>query len=177
MGTCYSYCKSIKENKPFMSPMYETVDLEHTTPFIPPITEGTVIKVYDGDTITIASKLPYPESPLYRFQVRLRGIDSPEIKGKTAEEVLAAHNSQKALEDLILFTIVKLENQGVEKYGRIIADVYSAEGLHINKWLLDNGYAISYDGKTKKPYIAGKTYVKPSMRSSVSYVKSNKTNE
>jgi hypothetical protein len=28
-------------------------------PFVPPITSGTVIKVYDGDTITITSKLPY----------------------------------------------------------------------------------------------------------------------
>ena len=52
-----------------------------TIPFIPPISGGVVIKVYDGDTITIASKLPYKKSPLYRFSVRLNGIDSPEIKG------------------------------------------------------------------------------------------------
>ena len=52
-----------------------------TMPFIPPISGGVVIKVYDGDTITIASKLPYKKSPLYRFSVRMNGIDAPELKG------------------------------------------------------------------------------------------------
>jgi hypothetical protein len=40
-----------------------------TIEFVPPVSEGFVIKVYDADTLTIASRLPYPESPLYRFQV------------------------------------------------------------------------------------------------------------
>ena len=44
---------------------------EDTTEFTFPITGGKVIKVYDGDTITIASKLPYNESPIYRLHVRL----------------------------------------------------------------------------------------------------------
>ena len=49
-------------------------------PFVPPITRGRVIKVYDGDTITIASKLPFKGSHLYRFGVRLLGMDAPEMK-------------------------------------------------------------------------------------------------
>ena len=61
-----------------------------TIPFIPPVTAGFVIKVYDGDTITVAARLPYADSPLYRFPVRLRGIDSPEIRGKTPAERAAA---------------------------------------------------------------------------------------
>ena len=35
---------------------------KNTKPFVPPLKEGIVIKVYDGDTITIASKLPFKES-------------------------------------------------------------------------------------------------------------------
>ena len=35
----------------------EEVNYEDTIPFIPPITHGKVIKVYDGDTITIAALL------------------------------------------------------------------------------------------------------------------------
>ena len=58
----------------------EKTKWEDTTPFVPPITRGRVIKVYDGDTITIAAKLPYQESHLYRFQVRLLGMDAPEMK-------------------------------------------------------------------------------------------------
>ena len=40
----------------------QIIEWSQTIPFIPPITQGIVIKVYDGDTITIASKLPYEKS-------------------------------------------------------------------------------------------------------------------
>jgi hypothetical protein len=42
-----------------------------------------------------------------------------------------------------------LRNVTTEKYGRILADIY-LENLHINKWMLDNNYAIPYDGGKKK---------------------------
>ena len=119
-----------------------------TIPFIPPVTIGKVIKVYDGDTITIASKIPIPNSPLYRFSVRLNGIDTPEIKGKTENEKNSAKKAQKALEDLILQKNIILKNVATEKYGRILADVYLEE-LHINEWLINNKYAVRYDGGTK----------------------------
>lgn len=114
-----------------------------------PVNGGRVIKVYDGDTITIAAKLPYDESPLYRFPVRLNGIDSPEIKGKTDEEKQAAKTARDALANLILNKYVRLENIGSEKYGRILADVYLVD-LHLNDWMLKNNYAVKYDGGTKK---------------------------
>jgi len=121
--------------------------------FIPDISGGYVIKVYDGDTITIAQKLPYPESPLYRFSVRLAGIDSPEMKGKSTEERVAAKLSQKALEEIILNKNVTIKNVKTEKYGRLLADVYY-ENIHLNKWMLDNNYAIPYNGGTKKPFVS-----------------------
>ena len=121
--------------------------------FIPDISGGYVIKVYDGDTITIAQKLPYPESPLYRFSVRLAGIDSPEMKGKSKEEKVAAKLSQKALEEIILNKNVTIKNVKTEKYGRLLADVYY-ENIHLNKWMLDNNYAVPYNGGTKKPFVS-----------------------
>lgn len=123
-----------------------------TSPFIPDIEGGYVIKVYDGDTITIAQRLPYLKSPLYRFSVRLAGIDSPEIKGKTDEEKSAAKISQKVLEKLVLNKNITIKNVKTEKYGRLLADVYLGD-IHINRWLLDNNYAIPYVGGTKKPFI------------------------
>jgi len=120
-------------------------------PFVPPISSGQVIKVYDGDTITIAAQLPYPESPIYRFSVRLFGIDAPEIKGKSEEEKVAAHVAQKSLEDLILHKTVRLENRGQEKYGRILADVY-LDKIHVNQWLLDNKHAKVYYGGKKEEF-------------------------
>ena len=165
-----------------------TIEWKDTQAFIPPICEGQVIKVYDGDTITIAAKLPYNDSLLYRFSIRLNGIDSPEIKGSSEDEKAAAQVSKRALENLILHKYVVLKNQSTEKYGRILADVYiiydkneklhnpstmlrmttdySQEtsackqayvSLHLNKWMLDNRYAVEYDGGTKK---APKSWIK-----------------
>ena len=42
---------------------------EDTVEFTFPITGGKVIKVYDADTITIATRLPFKDSPLYRLSV------------------------------------------------------------------------------------------------------------
>ncbi len=70
-------------NKDALNPVKSPTKWKDAIQFVPPITEGEVISVYDGDTITIVSKLPYDASPLYRFSIRLAGIDCAEIKGKT----------------------------------------------------------------------------------------------
>ena len=122
-------------------------------PFIPKITYGKVIKVYDGDTITIAcriyngySSVEPPE--LYRFSVRLNGIDSPEMKSRHENEKKLAHVSQEALSNLIFGKIVTLQNISMEKYGRVLADVYLGS-LNVNQWMLEGGYVVKYDGGTK----------------------------
>ena len=117
-------------------------------PFVPPIHEGYVVKVYDGDTITIASKLPYKESPLYRFQVRLNGIDCPEIRGENEFEKKVAQMAKLEISNLILNKHVTLKNVGAEKYGRILADVY-IEDIHLNGLLLERRLAVKYDGGAK----------------------------
>ena len=127
----------------------DDITWQDTVEFTFPIEGGRVIKVYDGDTITIASKLPFDNSPLYRLSVRLNGIDTPEIKGKTEDEKTAAKQVKDALSVLILNKRVSLKNIQTEKYGRILADVYIGE-LHINQWLITEKYAVKYDGGTKK---------------------------
>jgi endonuclease YncB( thermonuclease family) len=116
--------------------------------FIPPITMGRVIKVYDGDTITIVAKLPYKESPLYKFSVRLNGIDCPEIKGIDEDEKRCAQIAKAELSKLILNKHVTLRNLKTEKYGRILADVY-LDDLHLNAYMVDHELAVVYDGGTK----------------------------
>jgi micrococcal nuclease len=123
---------------------------EETTAFTPPITGGQVIKVYDGDSITIAGYLPMYNSPLFRFSVRLNGIDTAEIKGKNEDEKAAAKEARDALSKLILHKEIVLKNVGTEKYGRVLADVY-LDDLCINDWLISEHYAVKYDGGTKIP--------------------------
>lgn len=124
------------------------IEYNDTKRFIPPISYGKVIKVYDGDTITIASKIPNTDLPMYRFSVRLSGIDSPEIKGQTEKEKMLAKDSRDALHKLIYGKIIHLQNVSIEKYGRLLADIY-LDNLHINNWMLENNYAVPYDGGKK----------------------------
>jgi len=123
---------------------------EDTVEFTFPIKGGRVIKVYDADTITIASKLPYDDSPMYRLSVRLNGIDTPEMKGKGVldEEKEAAKQARDFVSNLVLNKFVRLENIESEKYGRILADVYIGN-IHLNETLLKERYAVKYDGGTK----------------------------
>lgn len=139
---------NFKINKNYMEDGTD-IKWEDTVEFTFPIQGGRVIKVYDGDTITIASKLPFDNSPLYRLSVRLNGIDTPEIKGKTEDEKTAAKQARDALSNLILNKYVTLKNIQTEKYGRILADVFIGE-IHLNEWLITEKYALKYDGGTKK---------------------------
>lgn len=128
----------------------DDIHWEDTCVFTIPIECGRVIKVYDGDTITIASKLPIKKSPIYRFSVRLNGIDTPEMKGSniTDDEIIAAQQAKEFVSKLVLNKYVRLENVQNEKYGRILADVYIGD-IHLNQLLIKERYAVVYNGGTK----------------------------
>jgi micrococcal nuclease len=143
-----SFGSPVPSNNPALNPLKSPSKWKDAIPFVPPITEGDVVHVYDGDSITIVSKLPYDASPLYRFSVRLAGIDCAEIKGKTEKERELAQEAKCALQKLILNKVVALKNLKTEKYGRVLADVYLGD-LHVNQWLLDNNYAVQYSGGKK----------------------------
>jgi endonuclease YncB( thermonuclease family) len=100
---CYRSENKVPENKD-----QPPITWNETIPFKVPITEGYVLKVYDGDTITIASKLPFENSPIYRFSVRLAGIDTPEIKGKTEKEKHMAKDFYMLVETVILELFVEM---------------------------------------------------------------------
>jgi endonuclease YncB( thermonuclease family) len=87
---------------------------------------------------------------MYRFHVRLLGIDTPEMKTKNEDEKSIAHLAQKSLSDLILNKNVSLKNTSLDKYGRILANVYTENGVELSNWAISNRFAVSYDGGTKK---------------------------
>ena len=149
INSCFTFlrCRSDNtENKIIAIP--ENIEWKDTIPFVAPINQGRCIKVYDGDTITIAAKLPYKHSPIYRFSVRLNGIDTPEIKGKDEDEKKCAQMARDALKETILNKTVHLENVQTEKYGRILADVV-CDGINMNNWMVTQRFAVKYDGGTK----------------------------
>ena len=106
------------------------------------------MKVYDGDTITIATKLPYDSSPIYRFSVRINGIDCPEMKTHNHNEQICANMAKKTIYDIAFNKIVILKNVSLEKYGRILADVF-VNDVSIGDLLCQCRLAVKYDGGTK----------------------------
>jgi micrococcal nuclease len=120
----------------------------NTNPFIPSFELGKVIKVYDGDTITVAAELS-PGSGVNRFSVRLFGVDAPEIRSSDMDEKHCAKTVRDELARMLLEKIVHLDITNIDKYGRLLARV-RYEGEDVSDWLLSRGYAVKYHGKTKK---------------------------
>jgi micrococcal nuclease len=136
----------------------QEIDPKKIDNFIPPVNSGRVIKVYDGDTITIASKLPgLKKSPIYKFSVRLNGIDTPEMRGKNDDEKEMAHKARDALSARIFGKDVFLKNVQTEKYGRLLCDVY-LEAENLNLWMIEKRYAMPYDGGTKVNPVSWREY-------------------
>ena len=142
-------CKQSKNEPPFTNISLGEANVYNTETYIPKITYGKVIKVYDGDTITVAAYLPESKTRVYKFSVRLRGIDSPEIKGASETEKKHAVESRDALSKQILDQYVEIKNVSTEKYGRLLADVYFKH-IHLNEWMITNHFAVKYDGGKKQ---------------------------
>ena len=121
-----------------------------------------IVKVYDGDTVWATF---YLHNKIYKFNIRLYGIDTPEMKPPKNQEnreseIIEAKKSKKYLENLILNKIVLIELLGKDKYGRILGNIIInnkklcfSEKINVNKLMISKGLAYEYFGKTKKKYI------------------------
>jgi endonuclease YncB( thermonuclease family) len=119
-----------------------------------------VVKVYDGDTITVVLSIDRGAS-FFEHSVRMYGYDSPEIKplkSKNYEgsrfanreaEISAAKLAKEYLSEKILNKIVKLEILPTDdKYGRLLGKVYVG-GDSANDDMIKNNHGYAYYGGTK----------------------------
>lgn len=140
--------KSAKESKTsrqYQEPLLADISLKDCETFHPTIEWGKVVKVYDGDTITIAVML-YGKP--YKFSTRLNGIDTPEIRGKSVSEKAKAIEARDFLKGKIFNEMIQLKNIEYDKYGRLLADIFHNE-RNISQMMIDNCYAVVYDGGKK----------------------------
>jgi micrococcal nuclease len=146
------YTKPLIEDRFVPEKYLHDITLDSTIPYFPPITCGKVVKVYDGDTIYIASdeiKCPMPNKT-FRFAIRIKHIDTPEIRTKNAEEKALAKKAKHAMEELVLNKYVTLEEVEHEsKWGRILA-VVKVNGVTISDVMLEMGHAKPYEGGHKE---------------------------
>ena len=96
----------------------------------------TAAKVYDGDTF----KTRHGE------KVRLLGINTPEIQHRDSVRQVGGNAAKQALTQLILGKQLRLrfDKEKKDRYGRTLAQVWMADGLWVNGWLLEHGHAHVY---------------------------------
>ncbi|MBA3446341.1 MAG: thermonuclease family protein [Pseudaminobacter sp.] len=108
--------------------------------------EATVLQVIDGDTF-LAEAHVWPGHSV-RVNIRIRGIDAPEMKSRCEAERAAALHARAVLSELVGQGVSISNIGGAKYYGRVLADVATATG--------DTVSAIMLDRKIVRPYGGGK---------------------
>lgn len=107
-----------------------------------------VTSIYDGDTFRVNIS-DWPAIAGQRVPVRVKGIDTPELRGKCQrEKELARKAKQHTVQLLRGAKRIELQNIDRGKYFRVLADV-SIDGQDLGESLVINGLAVRYDGRTK----------------------------
>lgn len=96
------------------------------------ILQGQIIKVYDGDTITIKST----QNKVHR--IRLYGLDAPESFQDFGKE-----SGEYLLKLCPINSKTTIQIKDIDKYKRIVGIVY-CKGVEVNSNLVKNGYAWAY---------------------------------
>jgi len=94
-------------------------------------------RIIDGDTIELAGR-----------RIRLHGIDAPEMKQtctREGKEWLCGQEAIWALARIIEEHWVTCQQKDVDRYKRIVAVCYMAEGqIDINGLMVEQGWALAY---------------------------------
>ena len=105
-----------------------------------------VVRVYDGDTVTVLCAL---KGDLYKHNVRLTGVDCPEMRGRGSEEKLAATAVRDVVRALCLDKVCTITTSGCDKYGRLMGEVCLPDGQDLSSYLLRHSLARAYEGDTR----------------------------
>lgn len=173
MGVCCSAYSSWLASKQTLDRLkncsFDSVDV-----FEPPSGMCKILSVYDADTVRVA--LPMSDGTLSKFSVRLMGIDAPERKPPRKNsthdfEKIAAMRARARLLQIAVdpgtpleFTgcaksmctdskhLVRLEAKMFDKYGRILGEIFTTDGMNVSSILKKEGWARPYDGNTRDPW-------------------------
>jgi endonuclease YncB( thermonuclease family) len=106
------------------------------------IIEGLVVKIADGDTLTLLT------SSNKKIKIRLAGIDTPEIKQPFGSK------AKQALAKLVFQKKALIEVQTKDRYGRTIGIVF-VDGQNVNYELVRQGMAWVYRKYTNDEILYG----------------------
>lgn len=100
---------------------------------------ATVVEVVDGDSVRLNVDLGFRAS--YKDLFRLAHINAPERGQEGAKEATA-----RLRELLPVGSLVHVLSAKPEKYGRWLAEIFMENGLCANDIMVDEGFAVGYEG-------------------------------
>ncbi len=120
----------------------ETVRLAHP---------AEVLRVLDGDTFEARVHL-WPGLSI-TTRVRLRGIDTPELKARCIDERTKAEDARDALRAILEQGEVTISRVTLDKFGgRVLADAATYATADIAASLLGSGHARRYSGARRETW-------------------------
>jgi micrococcal nuclease len=108
-----------------------------------------VVSVYDGDTLTVNIDVGF-KVKMAKVKIRLLGVNTPEMRGGTAETKAAARKARDYVRELCLGKTIRLKSEKKGKYGRYLATIWTLDEdgqphpSSINQLLIIEGLAESY---------------------------------
>ena len=104
-----------------------------------------VLRVIDGDTIVVRVRIWLGQD--IDTQVRLDGVDAPELKGQCSHERRLAEKARDLIQSHTIAGVVVLRKIKYGKYaGRVVARVDSIDGKELSQILIRAGLGRAYDG-------------------------------
>ena len=110
--------------------------------------EAKIISVYDGDSVKAI--FPFKDT-MYKWNCRLTGIDTPEIRTSNEVEKRFGYFVRNKLRSKILNRVVSLKCGTFDKYGRLLVEIW-CDDYNINRWLIENSYAFEYHGGKRQSW-------------------------
>ena len=114
--------------------------------------QATIKNIIDGDTVEIDLDLGF-NVVLSKLKIRMEGIDTPESRTTNQEEKIRGLLSKKKLQDKLPINktvkIITTKSESDDKFGRILGTFILEDGTNVNKWMVENNYAVKYDGQNK----------------------------
>jgi endonuclease YncB( thermonuclease family) len=119
------------------------------------IDPDAVLYNYDGDTITVDCRLVHGfVCKDNKLRVRVRNVDTPEIKGKCIEEKSLAQDAKLFTKNALFSSkeiiLVVNELELYDKYKRLLADIYT-DGQSLSAGLIKSGLGQEYHGGYRDP--------------------------
>ncbi|WP_430437926.1 thermonuclease family protein [Oceanibaculum nanhaiense] len=120
---------------------------------IPGPVPANYLSAYDGDTVTVRAWI-WPGQSV-ETAVRVRGIDTPEIRGECESEKAAVAARDHARQLLQEAGEVALAQIAPDKYGGRVVATLLVDGEDFAELMLAAGHGRPYDGGRREGWCAG----------------------